>query len=310
MKPFLICLFLGGFHFLSGQELFIRNEPASNLPKGVTAVRAFSEMYREGEFLRSVNVLRVMYGLSPQWTVWVQANISDHHDRLLPPGLVDDEGGVLHTHDIDTGEPHPMLFNGFHFFGKYLFLKRDQQNQHFRMAAYAEASTSYSAHDEAEPSLLDDNAGFGAGIIATELYRRFAASVTLGGVMAADYYEEETGIGIQYGKALKYNLSLGYLVFPLTYKSYGQVNMSIYLELLGKYSSKGNITQNGEIVFIGQDTPGLRANNYIEAHPGVQFIFNSNTRLDLGMGFPLLNRTFRHTYPLYFVQIQHYFYRK
>lgn len=291
------------------QELFIRNEPASNLPKGVTAVRVFSEMYQEGDYVRSVNVLRVIYGLSPRWTVWVQANASDHHDRQLPEGFVDDEGGIPHTHDINTGGKHPMLFNGFHFYTKYLFLKKDGQNQHFRMAAFAEGSTSFAAHDEAEPNLLDDNAGLGAGIIMTELYHRFAASLTLGGVVAADYEEKETGLRIRYGRAFNYNLSLGYLVLPFQYKDYKQTNVSLYLEFMGRTSGQGQVFRNGETVFIGSDTPAFLKNHFLEIHPGIQFIFNSNTRLDLGMGFPLINRSFRHTYPLYFVQVQHYLYR-
>ncbi|MDX2246808.1 MAG: hypothetical protein SF052_08550 [Bacteroidia bacterium] len=309
MKGFLFFLLLSGLIQTHAQELFIHTEPASNLPKGVTAVRAFSELYKEGPYLRSVNVLRATYGISPSWTVWAQVNISDHHGRLLPEGFVDDEGGIPHTHDISTGVPLPMLFNGFHFYTKYLFLKKDGRNQHFRMAAFAEGSTSFAAHDEAEPSLLDDNAGVGAGVIMTELYHRFAASLTLGGIVAADYREKDTGLRIRYGRAVNYNLSLGYLLFPFQYKNYKQTNVSLYLEFLGRSSGQGQVFRNEEIVFIGSDTPAFLENHYVEIHPGIQLIFNSNTRLDLGMGFPLINRSYRHTYPLYFLQIQHYFYR-
>lgn len=306
MKKSLLLIGMLWISSLAAQELYIRTEPASNLPKGVIGIRTLSEFYQEGAHLRNMTALRVMYGVSPRLTVWAQGNISNHHDRTLPDDLIDDEGGVAHTHDILTGEKYPMLFNGFQVYGKYLFLKADQQNKHFRMAAYAEASTAFTAHDEAEPNLMDDNAGLGAGIIMTQLYHRFAASLTVGGTLPFAYTEKETDIRLQYGNALQYNLSFGYLLMPFKYKDYSQTNVSLYVEFLGKSYGEGSLSQAGTDVFVGLDTPALLASSFVEVHPGIQFIFNSNTRLDLGMGFRFLNESYRYTYPLYFVQVQHY----
>ncbi|MEM7372710.1 MAG: hypothetical protein AAF587_29075 [Bacteroidota bacterium] len=293
---------------MEAQELFIRTEPASNLPKGVLGIRGIAEYYQEGAITRSMYALRALYGVNPRLTVWLQANISNHHDNQLPDDLIDDEGGIQHTHDIVTTEPYPMIFNGFHAYAKYLFLKHDQQNRHFRMAAYGEASSSLTAHDEAEPNFMDDNAGLGAGIVATQLVDRFAASLTVGAAFPLRYVEKDRDITLYYGRAVSYSLSLGYLLLPVAYKDYTQTNLNLYLEFIGRANERAEIYLEEERVFIGQDTPALRAGNYVEIHPGIQLILNSTTRIDMGMGFRMWNTSYRHPYPLYFFQVQHYFF--
>lgn len=300
----LLSLLLGQGSY--SQELFIRTEPASNLPKGVIGVRGIAEYYQEGDVMRSMYALRALYGVNSKLTVWLQANISDHHDSKLPEDLINDEGGINHTHDIATTEPYPMIFNGFHAYAKYLFLKSDQQNRHFRMAAYGEASSSLTAHDEAEPNFMDDNAGLGAGIVATQLIKRFAASLTVGGMLPLRYVEKDRDIRLYYGRAINYSLSLGYLLLPFAYKNYEQTNLNLYLEFLGRANERAEIYIGEDRVLIGEDTPALRAGNYIEVHPGVQLILNSTTRIDFGMGFRMKNRSYRHPYPVYYLQVQHY----
>lgn len=72
------------------QELFIHEEPASTMPKGVIGLRAFSEAYREpGNQLRALAGLRAMYGLTPKLTLMATATASNHHSRQLPPDFPD-----------------------------------------------------------------------------------------------------------------------------------------------------------------------------------------------------------------------------
>ncbi len=42
----------------------------------------------------------------------------------------------------------------------------------------------------------------------------------------------------------------------------------------------------------------------MEINPGIQFIIRSDMRIDLSMGFPLINQSYNHTYPLYYIGMQ------
>ncbi len=70
--------------------------------------------------------------------------------------------------------------------------------------------------------------------------------------------------------ALNYSLSAGYLLFPRKYRNYKQTNMNLYVEFLGK----SNLDQ-------------YRRNYYVDMAPAVQFIINSNSRVDLGYRWQL-----------------------
>jgi hypothetical protein len=307
---------------INSQELFPNNEPASNIPKGVIGVREFNETYRELNTNRNLFGLRLMYGLLPKLTVMGSASASNHHDKNFPVNL------VSHTHsgnqttystgNFQRGIPYSYQYNGIYLFAKYRFFTRDGQNKHLRIAAYADWSNVKVAHDEAEPTLLDDTRGYGAGIITTVLNNRFAASFTGGFIIPGSY----TGFSpdplggpmisteVRYGRAVKYNLSFGYLLLPFHYASYKQTNLNIYLELQGKSFEKAKVYQYGGVVDVPIQTPLLEAGNYVEAHPGLQLIFNSNLRIDFSAGLPFINRSYTRFYPVYMIAFQRYFYLK
>ena len=304
------------------QELFPNNEPASNVPNKVLGVRQFNETYREVNTNRNLFGIRVMYGLLPKLTVMASASMSNHHDKDFPVNL------VSHTHNgnqttyttgnFQRGLNYAYQYNGIYLYAKYRFFTRDGQNKHLRMAVYADWSNVKVAHDEAEPTLLDDTRGYGAGLITTLLNKRFAVSFTGGFIIPGSY----TGFSpdalggpmisteIKYGRAVKYNLSFGYLLLPSRYKNYKQTNLNIYLEFQGKSYEKARVYQYGGVVEVPIQTPLLQAGNYVEAHPGLQFIFHSNLRIDLSAGFPLINKSYTRFYPMYTLAIQRYFYFK
>jgi hypothetical protein len=307
------------FYFPSpAQELYPLNEPASTLPKRVIGVRVFIKSYREESIYRNLFGARLMYGLTPRLTLMLTASASNHHGRDLPDKL------VYHTHNgtqtlystgaFQRGSRHPYLFNGLYAYAKYRFLSRDRQNGHFRMAAYAEASGVTSAHDETEPNLMDDTKGFGGGLLVTWLNRRFAASFT-GGVIVPGAYNgfspdsagPKVPTRIQYGRALVYNLSLGYLLFPRHNSGYRQTNVNLYAELIGRAYEQAKVTQYG-YVNVPIQTPLLQAGSYVELHPGVQVIFNSNLRLDVSAGFPVYKKSYAHFYPVFYIALQRYFF--
>jgi hypothetical protein len=302
-----------------GQELFILNEPASSVPKGVVGLRAFSQNYKENNTNRALYALRVMYGATAKLSVMATASLSNHHDRKLPKDLIN------HTHvgnqtnyytaAIKRGVKYPLLFNGIYLFAKYRFLSRDEQNKHFRMSAYGEWSNVGVAHDEAEPNLMDDTGGYGLGIISTWLKNRFAASLTTGFINPNSYSEMQRDLTggpdlptkIYYGNAIKYNLSIGYRLYPKKYEEgYEQVNWNVYVEFIGKTYDDATVIQNG--TEIKARTSALKGGSYIEIYPGIQRIINSNTRIEFCYGFNLIGYSYTHFTPVWTLAVQRYFY--
>lgn len=306
----------------SAQELFPNTEPASTLPKGVLGVRQFIETYREVDLSRNLFAFRVMYGLLPKLTLMATSGISNHHDNNFPPNL------IYHTHNgsqtnYGTGEfkrgvHYPYKYTGLYLFIKYRFFSRDGENRHLRMAFYADWSNAKVAHDEAEPTLLDDTKGYGGGLVVTALKKRFAVSATSGVIIPGAYQGFSPDLlggpmiptEIKYGNAIKYSASFGYLFLPFKYKNYKQTNLNLYVEFIGKTYWQAKVYQYGGVVQVPIQTPLLQAGSYVEAHPALQLILNSNLRIDLSAGFPLVGKSYTRFYPVYMIALQRYFYFK
>jgi hypothetical protein len=323
-KVFIVVLSIICTSFYS-QELFLRNEPASNVPKGVLGVRLYGDNYSEQGSQKNMFGVRLMYGLLPKLSVMANIITSNHHNKILPRDLINHVHDGANTSyfikDQTRGLSYDYSKPSINLYAKYRFLTNDGEHKHFRMAAYAEYSFAKTAHDEAEPNLMDDTKGFGAGLLTTYLKNKFAISLTSGFILPQAYKEsvtEEFDINntfrpdfmlntkVVYGKALQYNLSMGYLLFPRNYENYNQANFNLYIEFIGKAYDAAKVYQNGEQLAI--NAKGLKAGNYIEMHPGVQFIYKSNLRIDAGVGFNLINKSYARSYPMYMLAIQRYFY--
>jgi len=298
------------------QELFIQTEPASTMPGGVTGIRAITQVYREpGNYIRGMTALRIMHGVTPKLTVMLTATASNHHSKELPPRFPDHN-----TPQIGVGLP--WRFNGLNLYARYRIYSNDGPKTHFRIAAYGTASWMDVAHDEGEPDLMDDTKGLGGGIITTWLRKHFALSTTVGGIVPSAYKGRVPDIipglpsipaHVRYGNAVTYSLSAGYLLLPRTYKGYGQTNINLYAELLGKSYGAGkvfleNIGSGSAYQISGPALQVFEAHTYAEFHPGIQAIFGSNLRIDLSAGFPLLSRSYARFYPIYTVSVQRYFF--
>lgn len=321
MKKIVVFLFLiFSFSFtIVAQELFIHNEPASDIPTGVLGVRAFDVGYKEHNVFRNLAGVKLMYGVIPRLSVIATVSTSNHHDTNFPTNLVSHthvgNQTVYSTSSFQRGVKYPYKYNGLYLYAKYRFLSFDDQNSHFRMAAYADWSTVNVAHDEAEPNLMDDTKGYGGGLITTYLKNHFAVSLTSGVILPGRYNgfaPDSAGplvpTTIQYGRAGICNLSFGYLVYPKHYKNYNQPNLNIYMELMGKSYQAAQVWQYGD-KSVPIQTPLLQSGNFLEARPGVQLIvFNSNLRIDFSTAFPIINKSYTHYYPVYFFALQRYFY--
>jgi hypothetical protein len=117
-----------------------------------------------------------------------------------------------------------------------------------------------------ELSLEGDQSGARAGVILTQLLHKLALSSTLSYTASLQDRIQHIGIHSYTYNALNYSLSAGYLLFPRKYNGYGQTNFNLYLEMLG---SRALDKQAG----------------FLDLAPAVQFIFSSNTKLNLGYRF-------------------------
>lgn len=260
--------------------------------------------------------LRFMYGVTSNLSVYLTAIASNHHGEKFPPEF------PFHN-TPERGAQYPYKLNGAHLYAKYRFLSSDGENSHFRMAAYGEGTLVKTTHHETEPDLeYGDNTGVGAGLIGTYLKGKFAVSATVGGILpfknSGDSPDPIQGlpdipISIEYGKALTYSLSFGYLVLPKKYTSYNQTNVNLYLELHGKAygTSKVNLfvgDENEYYLLPGRYPPALLGNYFVDISPGAQFIIRSNLRIDCSVSFNILGQTYARLYPVYNFGIQRYFY--
>ncbi len=311
----LLCLLLT-VGWGAAQELYPLAEPASVLPKHTLGLRMFSETYKEVNQWRNMTALRLMYGISPKFSVYLTGIASNHHGKKMPVEF------PFHN-TPERGAYYPYKFNGFHLYLKYRFFSLDGEKSHLRMALYGEGAYVKTTHHEAEPDLeMGDNKGLGAGFIATYLNRKVAVSATIGGIFpfsalgaSPDNIDQLPDMPVRtyYGKALNYHLSLGYLFLPFQYKNYDQTNFNLYLEFHGKIMDNARVD-----LFVGKENEyrldpvtypaALQAGYFLDVSPGAQLILKSNTRLDFSVTFPVAGISYARLYPVYTIGLQHYFY--
>jgi hypothetical protein len=233
---------------LQAQELYPYTEPASNMPAHSLAAKmgAMWEKDRNtGRFMQRYSP-ELMLGLNKKWMVHAVATIAD-----------------MHTSNF-RGE-------SVRLYVKYRFLSNDAVHQHFRMAAFTQASYSRRLSAFNEVNLAGDQSGVQAGVIATQLYNKLAISATasVAEVLHKTRWQKDGPDGYAW-QAVQYSLSAGYLLLPFQYRSYDQTNVNLYTELLGSR----NLGVPSETYFV-------------DLAPSVQFIFRSTAKLNLGYRFQL-----------------------
>jgi len=161
----------------------------------------------------------------------------------------------------------------FRMYGKYRFFSQDDLYKHLRMAAFAEFSLSQNPLMFDEISLEGDQSGFQSGLIITQLLHKLAISAT-GSYISVAGKRSAGDITPNKRNAVSYSLSAGYLLFPVTYKNYDQTNVNLYLELLGQQSTNDN-------------------RYFTDLAPALQFIFNSQTKVNFGYRYQLSGNMLR-----------------
>jgi hypothetical protein len=294
------------------QELFPNTEPASTIPKGVIGLRYSLEAFNSNTGkLASWHSLKCMYGATSRLTIIGSVSASNLHTKKFPEPFTNNFTYHHSPVSYQSGTAkvsNPFLIEGITLYGKYRFFSKDAEHSHWRIAAYGEFSKSFVAHREAEPSLNGNNTGAGAGFIITKLHKKLALSGTVGYIYPFKYEEKDSLISFRSGNTFIYNISVGYLLFPLKYKSYKDLNVNLYVECMNKIYEEAAYVHHA--LPVNSDFyPVLMGGQYSEVRPAIQFIINSNTRIDASVSFPVYQQVETRTYPVYMINIQRYFYK-
>jgi hypothetical protein len=241
-----LCLFV--FIKTNGQELYVFSEPASNMPARSVSAKLTGHFVSKdkiyGRFSQRY-MPEIMFGISKKIMAHVSVTFAD-----------------MHTHNF--------RFESVSLYAKYRFLSNDDIHKHFRMAVFADVSHTRIPFHYDEITLMGDKSGIEAGIIATQLWHRFALSGTVSHTQVLDKSRHDNVIYVpaRNYQSVNYTLSGGYLLFPKEYSDYRQLNVNLYTE------------------FLAQQTLD-RATHFIDIAPALQFIFNSNAKLNIGYRFQL-----------------------
>ena len=173
-----------------------------------------------------------------------------------------------------SNRSNQLVTEGGSFMAKYRFFSSDDLNSHFRLAAYGRYSINNSDIHQEQIEILGHNSGFETGIIATKLINKLAISTSVSFEKALDNkpnYPFPDSIG---NNATNYTLSFGKLMYPKKYTSFKQTNINLMVEFIGQ-----TINQNGK--------------SFVDVVPAIQFIFNSQARLELAYRQQLASSMFR-----------------
>ena len=155
-----------------------------------------------------------------------------------------------------------LVTEGGSFYTKYRFFSSDDLNSHFRLAAFGRYSFNNSDIHQEQIEIMGHNSGFETGIVATKLIHKVAISSSLSFEKALDNTSRNPFPSSVGDNATNYTLSFGKLMYPKKYTSFKQTNINLMVEFVGQ-----TINENGK--------------SYLDVVPAIQFIINSQARIDL-----------------------------
>ncbi len=185
----------------------------------------------------------MMYNLSPEVTWGVNKNFMVRASAFM------------------SNENSGLGIKGGGAYAKYRFFSVDDMQSHFRMAAFGRYSYNNSMIHQEAIDLSGGNSGYEVGFVATQLIKKVAISSTVSYSKALN--NEDYNFPDHFGSdAINYTLSVGRLMHPKKYTSFKQTNINAMLELVGQ-----TVAENGK--------------SYLDVVPSIQFIINSQARIDL-----------------------------
>ncbi|MEO7522855.1 MAG: hypothetical protein ABIT58_02110 [Ferruginibacter sp.] len=247
MKKIGMLALLYWVHSVKAQELFVYTEPASNMAAKSMGFRL------NNYFMKDMLTSRINYHLMPEIMWGASKNIMVHAEVFM------------------SNEEGAFKARGASLYAKYRLYSIDDVHNHFRMAAYGKYSFNNSRIDQPAIDFIGHNSGYEGGLVATKLINKVAISASSSLLYAIDNGDEKYLFGDQNRTAVNYTLSIGKLMLPKEYTSYGQTNVNFMLELLGQTNTGSGYT-------------------FIDMAPSVQFIVKSRVRFDVGYRYPLVDK--------------------
>lgn len=228
---------------VNAQELYVYTEPASNLPARSLSLKLKHQSVQEDAIFG-----RYSYRYTPQ----VMAGVTKNFMLRVATSI-----GNMQTQ-------RPRL-ESIQLYAKYRVLSLDDIHSHFRLAAFGQlAATPVPFHYD-EIDLGGGKSGVEAGVVATQLWHKFALSSTLSHIQVLHTSRKNRQVYIpeRSYSAMQFSLSAGYLLFPREYSSYKQTNLNLYTELLTQRTLDNSLY-------------------YVDIAPALQLIFASTTKLNVG----------------------------
>jgi hypothetical protein len=170
---------------------------------------------------------------------------------------------MVHVEGFISNRNAGLAAEGLGLYAKYRFYSKDTLYRHLRAAAFGRITTNNAPIHQEEIMTNGHNSGVTLGLIVTQLLHRQALSATMSYERAMDNFGGNEYPAAQSRNAMNLALSTGRLFYPKRYTSYGQVNINGMVEVLAQQ-------------LLGSDK------RYVDIAPAVQFIFNSQTRVDIG----------------------------
>lgn len=241
---------------IAAQELYVFSDPASNVPAKSLSLKYGGKLMQDERETGNVIMSRHM----------LEGAIGLNKKWMFRP--------AFSFSDMYTN--NAMRWESFSLYAKYRFLSNDEVHKHFRAATFLKGVFSRNDLRYEELTGEGDQSVFQIGMILTQLVDKLAISstLTLTEVLDGERFLKYGGPRAFGYRSFNYSFSSGYLLLPRKYKSYEQTNFNVYLEFIGSQ---------------GLD----RKVYFIDLAPAVQFIVNSNTKINMGYRFQLKGNALR-----------------
>lgn len=241
---------------LTAQELYVFSDPASNVPAKSLSLK-YNSKWMNSDLLGSSRLMSRHMG---------EASIGLNKKWMIRPAFT---FGDMYTNRI-------VKWESLSLYTKFRFYSNDEVHRHFRAAAFVKALYSSNDLEYDELNADGDQSVVQGGVILTQLINKLAISSTLAltEVTNRERWKEYIGPRDFGYRSFNYSVSAGYLFFPKQYTSYKQTNFNVYLEVIGSR---------------GID----RKYYFVDLAPAVQFILNSNTKINLGYRFQAKGNAYR-----------------
>ena len=201
--------------------------------------------------------------------------ISGYNYHLMPEltyGL--NKNLMVRASAFVSNRSNQLVTEGASFYSKYRLYSTDDLNSHFRMAVFGRYSFNNADIHQEQIEIMGHNTGFETGLVATKLIKKVAISTSVSFEKALDN-RPDYSFPESYGShATNYTLSFGKLMYPKKYTSYKQTNINLMVELIGQ-----TINDTGK--------------TYLDIVPAIQFILNSQARIDVAYRQELANSMLR-----------------